>query len=296
MNPPDPSQNKDYINANYMSSGLDGCSQRYIATQAPSESSMKEFWCMVWEQEIELIVMLTQSHNVAHDSKSIDYWPCQGQEIDIGGGRRISCTEGSMNLSNDSVLTCINIHASETVETRVVRHLLFNGWRDHQVPDMSSFVLFYCQYLEQKAQNTTNAPILVHCSAGIGRTGTFLSIDILFEYIKSELSKGKPLEVVINPASVVYELRQQRHSMVQNLLQYRFIFEYLSHCYKHNLISTRQIVLKNNSSHRLRRNSSAKRHLENFQTCTLPPARKRSQTSLSSLSDSYSLNVNGLTM
>ncbi|XP_078318089.1 receptor-type tyrosine-protein phosphatase delta-like isoform X3 [Crassostrea virginica] len=201
----------DYINANYM----DGYRKQnaYIATQGPLPETFGDFWRMVWEQRTGTIVMMTRLEERSR-IKCDQYWPHRGAE-----------TYGVMqvllvDVTELSTYTIRTFHISRYgyPEKREVRQFQFTAWPDHGVPDHPTPLLMFMRRV--KASNPSDAgPLIVHCSAGVGRTGAFIVIDAMLERIKHE----KTVDIYGH----VTCLRAQRNYMVQTEDQYIFIHDAL---------------------------------------------------------------------
>ncbi|XP_062594902.1 receptor-type tyrosine-protein phosphatase F-like isoform X2 [Saccostrea cucullata] len=201
----------DYINANYM----DGYRKQnaYIATQGPLPETFGDFWRMVWEQRTGTIVMMTRLEERSR-IKCDQYWPHRGAE-----------TYGVMqvllvDVTELSTYTIRTFHISRYgyPEKREVRQFQFTAWPDHGVPDHPTPLLMFMRRV--KASNPPDAgPLIVHCSAGVGRTGAFIVIDAMLERIKHE----KTVDIYGH----VTCLRAQRNYMVQTEDQYIFIHDAL---------------------------------------------------------------------
>ncbi|XP_056019779.1 receptor-type tyrosine-protein phosphatase F-like isoform X15 [Ostrea edulis] len=201
----------DYINANYM----DGYRKQnaYIATQGPLPETFGDFWRMVWEQRTGTVVMMTRLEERSR-IKCDQYWPHRGAE-----------TYGIMqvllvDVTELSTYTIRTFHISRYgyPEKREVRQFQFTAWPDHGVPDHPTPLLMFMRRV--KASNPPDAgPLIVHCSAGVGRTGAFIVIDAMLERIKHE----KTVDIYGH----VTCLRAQRNYMVQTEDQYIFIHDAL---------------------------------------------------------------------
>ncbi|XP_059156941.1 tyrosine-protein phosphatase Lar-like isoform X3 [Physella acuta] len=201
----------DYINANYM----DGYRKQnaYIATQGPLPETFGDFWRMVWEQRSATIVMMTKLEERSR-IKCDQYWPSRGAE-----------TYGLMHIQLVDVTelatyTIRTFHMSRygISEKREVRQFQFTAWPDHGVPDHPTPLLMFMRRV--KASNPPDAgSIIVHCSAGVGRTGAFIVIDAMLERIKHEMT--------VDIYGHVTCLRAQRNYMVQTEDQYIFIHDAL---------------------------------------------------------------------
>ncbi|KAL5961147.1 Tyrosine-protein phosphatase non-receptor type 9 [Taenia solium] len=236
--------NDAYIHANF----VDGYKRRkaYILTQGPLESTAVDFWQMVWTTGASIIIMLTKIVENGR-VKCGQYWPAL--EINYGHGSSASSatkcfppfsvtnvqqTVEANGLYQLSRLQLSKSHASGKVtasepsnsttslaETRKIEHYLFLGWPDFDVPkEPRGFLTFLDVINERLRQSSTSlspSPLIVHCSAGIGRTGTFTAIDICLAQAKAEGYVDVP--------GVVTRIRQQRACSVQLAKQYAFIYQ-----------------------------------------------------------------------
>ncbi|OWF52003.1 Receptor-type tyrosine-protein phosphatase kappa [Mizuhopecten yessoensis] len=198
----------DYINANYIDS-VDS-TKAYIATQGPNRHTIGDIWRMVWQEKIESIVMLA---NLVEDGKvkCECYWPTvlpvTYNHFTVS---RISKTEMAMYTIRTLILT-----NTELSETRQVTQYHFTGWPDHGVPDTLELVAFLARVLRDNPRKTDAVPLLVHCSAGVGRTGTFIGLHALYTF---GCDKKR-----VDVAEFVRKMRDNRMLMVQNVEQYRLL-------------------------------------------------------------------------
>ncbi|XP_077498926.1 tyrosine-protein phosphatase Lar isoform X3 [Amblyomma americanum] len=201
----------DYINANY----CDGYRRRnaYIATQGPLPETCGDFWRMVWEQHSVTIVMMTKLEERTR-VKCDQYWPSRGSE-----------TYGLMEVTLEEVqelatycIRTFSLKRSGYLERREVRQFQFTAWPDHGVPDHPTPFLMFLRRV--RAMNPPEAgPLIVHCSAGVGRTGCFVVIDSMLERLRHEGT--------VDIYGHVTCLRAQRNYMVQTEDQYLFIHDAL---------------------------------------------------------------------
>ncbi|XP_046732784.1 receptor-type tyrosine-protein phosphatase S-like isoform X3 [Silurus meridionalis] len=201
----------DYINANY----IDGYRKQnaYIATQGPLPETFGDFWRMVWEQRAASIVMMTKLEEKSR-IKCDQYWPSRGTET--YGLVQVTLLD-TMELATFCVRT-LSLHKSGCNERREVRQFQFTAWPDHGVPEYPTPFLAFLRRV--KACNPPDAgPIVVHCSAGVGRTGCFIVIDAMLERIRHERT--------VDIYGHVTLMRSQRNYMVQTEDQYSFIHEAL---------------------------------------------------------------------
>ncbi|XP_058130941.1 tyrosine-protein phosphatase non-receptor type 7 isoform X2 [Dasypus novemcinctus] len=166
----------DYINANYVR-GYDGQEKVYIATQGPMPNTVADFWEMVWQEEVSLIVMLTQLRE--GKEKCVHYWPTEEETY---GPFRICIRD--VKERPEYTVRQLTIQLQE--ECRSVKHILFSAWPDHQTPESAGPLLRLVAEVEESPETGANAgPIVVHCSAGIGRTGCFIATRIGCQQLKA---------------------------------------------------------------------------------------------------------------
>ncbi|XP_030428174.1 receptor-type tyrosine-protein phosphatase F isoform X14 [Gopherus evgoodei] len=201
----------DYINANY----IDGYRKQnaYIATQGPLPETLSDFWRMVWEQRTATIVMMTRLEEKSR-VKCDQYWPGRGTET--YGLIQVTLLD-TVELATYTVRT-FALYKNGSSEKRELRQFQFMAWPDHGVPEYPTPILAFLRRV--KACNPLDAgPMVVHCSAGVGRTGCFIVIDAMLERMKHE----KTVDIYGH----VTCMRSQRNYMVQTEDQYIFIHESL---------------------------------------------------------------------
>ncbi|XP_032923280.1 receptor-type tyrosine-protein phosphatase F isoform X19 [Catharus ustulatus] len=201
----------DYINANY----IDGYRKQnaYIATQGPLPETLSDFWRMVWEQRTATIVMMTRLEEKSR-VKCDQYWPSRGTET---YGMIQVTLQDTVELATYTVRTFALCKNGSNEKTEL-RQFQFMAWPDHGVPEYPTPILAFLRRV--KACNPTDAgPMVVHCSAGVGRTGCFIVIDAMLERMKHE----KTVDIYGH----VTCMRSQRNYMVQTEDQYIFIHEAL---------------------------------------------------------------------
>ncbi|XP_027505122.1 receptor-type tyrosine-protein phosphatase F isoform X13 [Corapipo altera] len=201
----------DYINANY----IDGYRKQnaYIATQGPLPETLSDFWRMVWEQRTATIVMMTRLEEKSR-VKCDQYWPSRGTET--YGMIQVTLLD-TVELATYTVRT-FALYKNGSSEKRELRQFQFMAWPDHGVPEYPTPILAFLRRV--KACNPPDAgPMVVHCSAGVGRTGCFIVIDAMLERMKHENT--------VDIYGHVTCMRSQRNYMVQTEDQYIFIHEAL---------------------------------------------------------------------
>ncbi|XP_061620666.1 receptor-type tyrosine-protein phosphatase delta isoform X24 [Phyllopteryx taeniolatus] len=201
----------DYINANY----VDGYRKQnaYIATQGSLPETFGEFWRMIWEQRSAIVVMMTKLEERSR-VKCDQYWPTRATET--YGLIQVTLLD-TVELATYCVRT-FALFKNGSSEKREVRQFQFTAWPDHGVPEHPTPFLAFLRRV--KACNPPDAgPMVVHCSAGVGRTGCFIVIDAMLERIKHE----KTVDIYGH----VTLMRAQRNYMVQTEDQYVFIHDAL---------------------------------------------------------------------
>ncbi|XP_075919081.1 receptor-type tyrosine-protein phosphatase S-like isoform X2 [Petromyzon marinus] len=209
--PVDGEPGSDYINANYM----DGYRKHnaYIATQGPLPETFADFWRMVWEQRSATVVMMTKLEERSR-VKCDRYWPARGSET---YGTLTVALQDTMDLATYCVRT-FTLQRGGSGERREVRQFQFTAWPDHGVPEYPTPFLAFLRRV--KACNPPDAgPMVVHCSAGVGRTGCFVALDAALERLRSERTA--------DAYGLVTCLRSQRNYTVQTEEQYAFVHEAL---------------------------------------------------------------------
>ncbi|XP_019715531.1 receptor-type tyrosine-protein phosphatase epsilon-like [Hippocampus comes] len=199
----------DYINASF----IDGYRQKdyFIATQAPLSHTAEDFWRMVWEWRCHSIVMLTELKE-REQEKCFQYWPSEGS---------VTFGDYTVELSGDSqgeTFTLKDLVLTRTAEkqSQHVRHFHFHGWPEIGIPTEGRGMIDIIASVQRQQQQSGNRPIVVHCSAGAGRTGTFIALSNILERVKAE--------GLLDVFQTVKSLRMQRPHMVQTVEQYDFCY------------------------------------------------------------------------
>ncbi|XP_036058169.1 receptor-type tyrosine-protein phosphatase C [Onychomys torridus] len=203
-----------YINASY----IDGFKEprKYIAAQGPRDETVDDFWRMIWEQKATVIVMVTRCEE-GNRNKCAEYWPCM--EEGTRAYRDVVVKINEHKRCPDYIIQKLIItHKKEKATGRDVTHIQFTSWPDHGVPE-DPHLLLKLRRRVNAFSNFFSGPIVVHCSAGVGRTGTYIGIDAMLEGLEAE---GK-----VDVYGYVVKLRRQRCLMVQVEAQYILIHQAL---------------------------------------------------------------------
>nr|XP_036856944.1 tyrosine-protein phosphatase non-receptor type 4 isoform X2 [Manis javanica] len=233
--------NEDYINANYINMEIPSSSiiNQYIACQGPLPHTCTDFWQMTWEQGSSMVVMLTTQVERGR-VKCHQYWP-ESTGSSSYGCYQVTChsEEGNtayifrkMTLFNQEIILGSFIYYNgfslqTKNESRQLTQIQYIAWPDHGVPDDSSdFLDFVCHIRNKRAGR--EEPIVVHCSAGIGRTGVLITMETAMCLIEC----NQP----VYPLDIVRTMRDQRAMMIQTPSQYRFVCEAILKVYEEGFV------------------------------------------------------------
>ncbi|XP_016413191.1 receptor-type tyrosine-protein phosphatase eta-like isoform X2 [Sinocyclocheilus rhinocerous] len=200
----------DYINANY----IPGYNSRkeFIAAQGPLPVTVNEFWRMVWEKNVYTIVMLTKCNEMGR-VKCEKYWPSGTNHY-----HNISVTTTSEIELESWTIRDFRIKNVKTAESRYVRQFHFTAWPDHGVPQTTEVLIDFRHLVrEHMEQYSRHSPTVVHCSAGVGRTGTFIAIDHLIFQVERDS--------MVDIYGIVNDMRMHRPLMVQTEEQYVYLHQ-----------------------------------------------------------------------
>ncbi|XP_037393563.1 receptor-type tyrosine-protein phosphatase kappa isoform X15 [Pygocentrus nattereri] len=214
LQPMEDDPSSDYINANYIDIWLyrDGYQRpsHYIATQGPVHETVYDFWRMIWQEQSACIVMVTNLVEVGR-VKCYKYWP---DDAEVYGDFKVTLVE--VEPLAEYVVRTFTLERRGFNELREVKQFHFTGWPDHGVPYHATGLLSFIRRV--KMSNPPSAgPIVVHCSAGAGRTGCYIVIDIMLDMAERE--------GVVDIYNCVKALRSRRINMVQTEEQYIFIHD-----------------------------------------------------------------------
>lgn len=204
------SASDDYINANY----IPGYNSRkeFIAAQGPLPITVNDFWRMIWEKNVYTVVMLTKCNEQGR-VKCEKYWPSGTTHY-----HNISVTITAEITMESWTIRDLSIKNVKTAETRNVRQFHFTAWPDHGVPKSTELLIDFRHLVREHIdQYSRHSPNVVHCSAGVGRTGTFIAIDRLIFQIERES--------MVDVYGIVNDMRMHRALMVQTEDQYVYLHQ-----------------------------------------------------------------------
>ncbi|XP_034030393.1 tyrosine-protein phosphatase non-receptor type 6 isoform X2 [Thalassophryne amazonica] len=209
----------DYINANYVKNTLwESSNQKvYIATQGCLATTVNDFWQMVWQENTRVIVMTTREVEKGRN-KCVPYWPDEQASKELGS-YVVTCK--SQREAADYKVRVLEVSpVDQSNQTRTIWHYQYMSWPDHGVPQEPGGVLsFLTQVNSKQVEYPTSGPMIIHCSAGIGRTGTIVVIDMILETIDT-----LGMDCDIDIPKYIQMVREQRSGMVQTETQYKFIY------------------------------------------------------------------------
>ena len=200
----------DYINASLVP-GIH-VKQEFISSQGPRKETVEDMWRMLWQEKICTVVMLTKVVE-GQKKKCEQYWPER-----VGDGERYGALFVTLvGLQQDKLWVCREMTVSDNAGTEklLVRHFQFVGWPDFDAPRFPQDLIRFMQKVKLEAVKSPS-PVCVHCSAGVGRSGTFITLVNLSEAIHA----GRSISVF----NIVNEIREHRPLLVQAFPQYRFIY------------------------------------------------------------------------
>ncbi|XP_051889921.1 tyrosine-protein phosphatase non-receptor type 12-like isoform X3 [Pristis pectinata] len=215
-------QDSDYINANFIK-GVYG-PKSYIATQGPLANSVLDFWRMIWEYKVVIIIMACREFEMGR-KKCERYWPLYGDGVLHLGEFQITCEEEQAR--NDYFIRTLLVEFQN--ESRRIYQFHYVNWPDHDVPSSFDSILDMIS-LMREYQEHEDVPICIHCSAGCGRTGAICAIDYTWNLLKA----GKiPEEFSV--FNLIQEMRTQRHSAVQTKEQYELVHRAIAQLFEKEL-------------------------------------------------------------
>ncbi|XP_077789934.1 tyrosine-protein phosphatase non-receptor type 13 isoform X6 [Podarcis muralis] len=208
-----------YINASFIRMLVGSKEYVYIACQGPLPTTVADFWQMAWEQNCTLVAMMTQEVE-GEKVKCQRYWPdVLGKTTMISDKLRLALVR--LQQLKGFVIRVMELEDIQTGELRRIFHLNFTAWPDHDTPSQPDDLLTFISYMRHIHKS---GPIITHCSAGIGRSGTLICIDVVLGLISQDLE--------FDISDVVRTMRLQRHGMVQTEDQYVFCYQVILYVLK----------------------------------------------------------------
>ncbi|XP_036370698.1 receptor-type tyrosine-protein phosphatase T-like [Octopus sinensis] len=206
---PDEISSSDYINANFI------CNQRYIACQGPTQSTVTDFWRMIWQLKCNTIVLL-KDMNVSGKTKYMQYWPDE-KNTETFGTIKVKHIETNCHSTYIHRRFFISKTGVDQDGSWTIDQYFFKKWPDHDIPQHAEYILEFRNALKNREE--ISYPLVVHCSAGVGRTGSYICIDILL----NEMLNNEAVDVL----ACIKKLREDRMHLVQKRMQLEFIYDVL---------------------------------------------------------------------
>ncbi|XP_074084711.1 tyrosine-protein phosphatase non-receptor type 13 isoform X3 [Macrotis lagotis] len=201
-----------YINASFIKMPVGNKEFVYIACQGPLPTTVADFWQMIWEQNATVIAMMTQEVE-GEKIKCQRYWPdILGKTILVNDRLRLALVR--VQQLKGFIVRALELQDIQTGEARCISHLNFTAWPDHDTPSQPDDLLMFISYMRHVHKS---GPIIIHCSAGIGRSGTLICIDVVLGLINQDLE--------FDISDLVRTMRLQRHGMIQTEDQYIFCYQ-----------------------------------------------------------------------
>ena len=216
-----------YINASPIN--IQGKKNLFISTQGPKPETIEDFWTMVEDYDSNVIVMLCKLMEGGR-IKCENYWEAKIKKYEI---KIMKIDKGNMYEIRE-----LKLKNNSTKKEKIVYQIHFLGWPDHGIPDTSKgtvFEVFNSMIKKVDELNKGEKPIIVHCSAGVGRTGTFVSMYLLEKDIMKQINDKKK-EIRINVFNLVRKIKEMRIYMVQTPIQYKFVYLYVRYLLEKNNI------------------------------------------------------------
>ena len=209
-----------YINASFIRIPVGTQEFVYIACQGPLPTTVGDFWQMVWEQNSTVIAMMTQEVE-GEKIKCQRYWPSILGTTTMAN-ERLRLALLRMQQLKGFIVRVMALEDIQTGEVRHISHLNFTAWPDHDTPSQPDDLLTFISYMRHIRRS---GPVITHCSAGIGRSGTLICIDVVLGLISQDLE--------FDISDLVRCMRLQRHGMVQTEGQYVFCYQVILYVLTH---------------------------------------------------------------
>uniref|UniRef100_A0A336KPC3 protein-tyrosine-phosphatase n=1 Tax=Culicoides sonorensis TaxID=179676 RepID=A0A336KPC3_CULSO len=206
----------DYINANFVIGYKER--KKFICAQGPMETTVNDFWRMIWEQNLEIIVMLTNLEEY-NKTKCAKYWP--EKQLDTSQFGDFDVVFASENRFSDYLIRELKVskrNSSDDDQSRTITQYHYLNWKDFMAPEHPYGIIKFIRQINS-VYSVQRGPILIHCSAGVGRTGTLVALDSMMQQLNEE---GQ-----VSVFNTICDLRHQRNFLVQSLKQYIFLYRAL---------------------------------------------------------------------
>ena len=214
------------INASWIHLPLE---KSFISAQAPLYNTIDDFWTMCFDYDIKLVIMLCNLEENGKE-KCVEYWENTKTDIlssDISVLTNFEIKYTTEIINEDITIRDINILNKETQEERNIKQIHYGSWPDHQSLDIQSVygnILFIFNLVDKEIGKN---PVVVHCSAGVGRTGTFIALYNLYRDILYQINDDKNNKIIINFMNLVRKMKELRMHLVEREDQYELIYDFV---------------------------------------------------------------------
>ena len=226
------------INASWIHVPLE---KSFICTQAPLRNTVDDFWQMCFEHNVNIIIMLCQLREKGKE-KCVEYWNLDKIKIvdssienNLEFNFEIEFT--SEEINKDIIIRNCHVKNKRTNEVKDIKQIHYGGWPDHETPNdiqtVFGNILFMFNIVDNvfhlREKNPNNiSPICIHCSAGVGRTGTFIALYNIYSKILSQLNNKNSKTICFSLMNLVRKLKEMRLYLVENDMQYNMIYQFIS--------------------------------------------------------------------
>ncbi|KTG07447.1 hypothetical protein cypCar_00028378 [Cyprinus carpio] len=201
----------DYINARFVSGYL--CPNEFIATQDPLPSTVADFWRMIWETRTKPSLCSLNALRRPGCICCHQYWPEHIKPVTVFAD--IIITKLTEDMHPDWTVRTLRVERHGSY--MIVHHFIYTSWPEHGVPESSSTLIQFVKAVRPHRGHDNTTIVVVHCSAGVGRTGVFIALDHLIQHVRDH--------DFVDIYGLVAELGSERMCMVQNLAQYMFLHQ-----------------------------------------------------------------------
>ena len=217
----------NYINASYIDGPIKKEQNLFIATQGPLKETIPSFWKMIYNHKIKLVIMLSSKLEEAEGRNAI-YWPKEKNKPMIFNEKSVEDKIKIEFIEKEELIKdAVDLKKFKVNDDLEVKQMHILCWQDHGMPNdhnLSNNIFYQMINYIKKEREESKAPIVVHCSAGVGRTGTVIAIYLIIYCLEYLKKLGKPL--IMNVFNVVRKLREQRYSLVTDTDQFQFIYDF----------------------------------------------------------------------
>ena len=203
----------------------------FISAQAPLKNTIDDFWTMCFDYNVNTVIMLCKLEENGKE-KCVEYWEPEKKDILESVNdyieSKFKIDYKTEEINEDIIIRTCNVLNKETNEKRVIQQIHYGGWPDHEIPkDIQTVygnILFMFNIVDKLIGKS---PICVHCSAGVGRTGTFIALYNLYKDILMQISDKKSKNITFCLMNLVRKLKEMRLHLVENFKQYELIYEFI---------------------------------------------------------------------